>query len=190
MNALLIRAGDVVGRPVLTLHGDAIAQVKDVVVDPETGRIRAFTLSGRGLLSGPLKEAIPWSAVHALGRDAVMVADRNALREGADRVAGAGGGANVLGRRVLTHEGEDVGKVTDVVLDVTADEARLVGYEVRLDRHGEKGTILVPVSAPVVVSADNVLVPAAAMRSRSADLAEFREAAGALPEEEKGDAEQ
>ncbi|MFC8274128.1 PRC-barrel domain-containing protein [Streptomyces sp. NPDC057271] len=186
----LIRAGDVVGRPVLTLHGDAIAQVKDVVLAPETGRVRAFTLSGRGMLSGPLKEAIPWSAVHALGRDAVMVADRDALREAADMASGTGGGADMLGTRVLTQEGEDVGKVTDVVLDVTAEEARLVGYEVRLDRHGEKGTVLVPVSAPVVVSAENVLVPAAALRSPPADLAEFREATGVLPEEGAGDAEQ
>ncbi|WP_282695963.1 PRC-barrel domain-containing protein [Streptomyces sp. CC208A] len=190
MNAFLIRAGDVVGRPVLTLHGDALAQVKDVVVDPESGRVRAFTLSGRGALSGPLKEAIAWSAVHALGRDAVMVADRDALREGADMASGAGGGADMLGARVLTQEGEDVGKVTDVVLDVTADDARLAGYEVKLDRHGEKGTVLVPLSAPVVVSAERVLVPAAALRSAVGDLADFRKAARGSREEGTSDAGQ
>ncbi|MFE0641647.1 PRC-barrel domain-containing protein [Streptomyces sp. NPDC058877] len=177
-------------RPVLTLHGDAIAQVKDVIVDPETGSVRAFTLSGRGMLSGPLKEAVPWSAVHALGRDAVMVADRDALREGAGTASDSEGGTNMLGTRVLTQEGEDVGKVTDVVLDVTTEEARLVGYEVRLDRHGEEGTVLIPVSAPVVVSAENVLVPAAALRSTTDDLADFRKAAGGPHEEGTDDAEQ
>ncbi|MEU7033574.1 PRC-barrel domain-containing protein [Streptomyces sp. NPDC046237] len=189
MNAFLIRAGDVVGRPVLTLHGDAIAQVKDVIVDPESGSVRAFTLSGRGVLSGPLKEAIAWSAVHALGRDAVMVAGREALRESSGMAPGLGGGSNMLGTRVLTQDGEDVGKVTDVVLDVTAHDARLVGYEVKLDRHGEKGTVLVPVSAPVVVSAENVLVPPAALLSAAGDLAEFRKATRGLREEGAGDAE-
>ncbi|MFC8586719.1 PRC-barrel domain-containing protein [Streptomyces sp. NPDC057217] len=190
MSAFLVRAGDVVGRPVVTLHGDAIAQVKDVVLDPGTGRVRAFTLSGRGILSGPLKEAVPWSAVHALGRDAVMVSDRGALRETPDLASGSGNGTDVLGTRVLTPEGEDVGKVTDVVLHVTADDARLVGYEVRLDRHGEKGTVLVPVSAPAVVSAENVLVRAAALRSAATDLAGLRKAAGNLPEGGAGDAGQ
>ncbi|MFE0699763.1 PRC-barrel domain-containing protein [Streptomyces sp. NPDC058872] len=93
MNAFPMRAGDVVGRPVLTLHGDAIAQVKDVIVDPGTGSVRAFTLSGRGVLSGPLEEGVPWSAVHAPGRDAVMVAGRDALREGAATASGSEDGS-------------------------------------------------------------------------------------------------
>lgn len=188
MNSFLIRARDIVGRPVLTLRGDAIAQVKDVIVDPESGRVRAFTLSGRGMLSGPLKEALAWSAVHALGRDAVMVSGRDALREGDDTARAHG--ADMLGTHVLTQEGEDVGRVVDVVLDVTPEDARLVGYEVEVDRPGEKRTVLLPVSAPVVVSAEHVLLPAATLRFTAGDLAGLRQAARGLREEVTGHADQ
>ncbi|MEU6756805.1 PRC-barrel domain-containing protein [Streptomyces sp. NPDC046685] len=66
-----------------------------------------------------------------------MVADRDALREVAGLAHGLGGGADMLGTWHTRADGEDVGLVTDVVLD--ADDARLTGYEVKPDRHGEKG---------------------------------------------------
>lgn len=61
--------------PVVTLGGDAVAHVKDTVLDAAAGRITGFDLTGRTLLSGPLPRDLPWSAVHSLGRHAVMVRD-------------------------------------------------------------------------------------------------------------------
>ncbi|WP_411574781.1 PRC-barrel domain-containing protein [Streptomyces fradiae] len=62
-----LRAREITGKPVVTLGGEAVAQIKDVVFDAARGGIRAFTLSGRGLLAGPMKQALSWKNVHASG---------------------------------------------------------------------------------------------------------------------------
>ncbi|MFI7141496.1 PRC-barrel domain-containing protein [Streptomyces massasporeus] len=59
MNELLA-ARSLTTLPVVTLGGDAVAQLKDTVFDAAAGRITGFTLSGRGLLSGPPTRC--WSA--------------------------------------------------------------------------------------------------------------------------------
>ena len=94
------------------------------------GQVGGFTLAGRGLFAGPLKQALPWESVHALGRDAVMVRDESALgtREEVVEKATAGGG-DVLGSRVVTEKGTDLGKVVDVVLEVAELPDVVRGYE-------------------------------------------------------------
>ena len=52
----LVRAGDLVGRPVVTINGgDDIAEVKDVVYDPEARRLVGFTLNKRGWFRGSIR---------------------------------------------------------------------------------------------------------------------------------------
>ncbi|MFG2294589.1 PRC-barrel domain-containing protein [Streptomyces sp. NPDC048603] len=177
----LIRVADVVGRPVVTLNGDAIAQVKDVVLGAADGRVTTFTLNGRGLLSGPLREILPWSNVRAFGPDAVMVVNRSMV-VGPDETESTGGtGCGVNGAAVLTVEGEDVGRVTDVILDVADDAAWAVGYEVRLGHQGAgRGTVMMPVPLPIAATRENVVVPVASVRFTTEDLTGFREAARGL----------
>ena len=76
-----MRATEVMKRPVVTLAGEDIAEIKDVVYAGDRGEISGFTLNGRGIFAGPLKQALPWSGVHGLGRDAVMVVDEDVLEE-------------------------------------------------------------------------------------------------------------
>lgn len=105
-----LMASEISKKPVVTLGGDAIAQGKDVVFDATRGDVRAFTLSGRGLLAGPMKRALSWKNVHALGPDAVVIRDETAMDEGnaTAREAKSGpGGENVLGARMLTESGTD-----------------------------------------------------------------------------------
>src|SRR5690349_10342653 len=74
----VIRATELVGRPVVTLAGDDVAEVRDVVYDAERGTLLGFTLNKRGWFRGRLHERLPVASVHAIGRDAVMVsADRD-----------------------------------------------------------------------------------------------------------------
>jgi len=79
----------------------------------------AVNRSGRGLFAGPLKEGLAWSAVSALGADAVMIRDADVL-EPTQRVLDAsassgGSGGNVLGSRVLgSSEGDDAMRQTGV----------------------------------------------------------------------------
>ena len=49
---LLLRGTDLIGLPVVTLDGDDIAEVRDVLFDPQAGQVLGFTLNERGRLAG------------------------------------------------------------------------------------------------------------------------------------------
>ncbi|MFJ8073766.1 PRC-barrel domain-containing protein [Streptomyces sp. NPDC096176] len=158
-------------KPVVTLDGEDIAQIKDVVLDIDRGTIRCFTLSGRGMLAGPLKRVLLWQNVHALGPDAVMIRDESALEEDAAAVreAAARGGGDVLGARMMTEDGTDLGRITDVVIE-TGETARVIGYEI--DSAAEKGRmLLLPVIRPLPASGEMVVVPRATVEFTAGDLA-------------------
>ena len=133
----LMRTSEVTKRPVVTLGGEDIAQVKDVVYSAGGGAVGGFTLAGRGLFSGPSKQALAWSAVMALGPDAVMIRDIDVLESLStvlDQSASSGGsGGDVLGSQVLTDSGTDLGTVADVILEIAdqgGGQCDVVGYEV------------------------------------------------------------
>jgi uncharacterized protein YrrD len=183
MNTLL-RAREITGRPVVTLAGDDIAQVKDVVFDAQDAGVRCFTLSGRDLLSGPLKRILLWKNVYALGPDAVMVRDQSALTEDSAAVADAGaGGGDVLGAQAMSDDGLALGKISDVIVEIEeGDTARVVGYEI--ESAGAlwepRQHVLLPMPRPAAVSRERVVVPSVALQFTTGDLSGFREAARGL----------
>ncbi|MFG3410412.1 PRC-barrel domain-containing protein [Streptomyces sp. NPDC048142] len=175
-----VRAGEIAKLPVVTLGGDDIAQVKDIVFDAVGGSVRCFTLSGRGLFSGPLKRDLLWNKVHALGPDAVMIRDENALADDdeAAKDAKATGGGNVIGSRVMTEGGTDLGKIIDVII-ATGRNPAVAGYEVESAAQGREH-LLLPVIKPVAISGERVLVPDATGEFTAGDLAGFADAAHGL----------
>ncbi|KNE84116.1 PRC-barrel domain-containing protein [Streptomyces xinghaiensis] len=172
----LMLASEIGKRPVVTLSGEAVAQVKDIVFEGGAGRVAGFTLSGRGMFSGPKRHALPWTAVTALGSHAVMVRDEAAFEarnEVVDR--GEAGGGDVLGSRVLTDAGTDVGKVTDVVIEVTATTAAVAGYQVASSEAlgRQERTVYIPLAETVAVSGEALVIPAAATDFVADDLPGF-----------------
>ncbi len=177
-----MRTSEIAKRPVVTLGGDDIAQVKDIVYAAAGGSVGGFTLAGRGLLAGPLKQALSWSSVEALGADAVMVKDESALdsvQQVLDASASSGGtGGDVLGSRVLTDAGTDLGKVVDVILEVGGRRdapCDVVGYEIEASESlGEGGSrLLIPLPDTISVSGEHLMVPASAKDFVRQDLAGF-----------------
>ncbi|MCH0543440.1 PRC-barrel domain-containing protein [Streptomyces sp. MUM 203J] len=171
-----VRASEMARLPVVTLEGEDVAQIKDIVFDAARGSVRCFTLSGRGLLAGPLKRDLPWNKVHALGPDAVMIRDESALADD-DRISKdltASGGGNVIGARVMTESGSSLGRIVDVVITGGRKPA-VAGYEVETAGRGSH-RVLLPVIKPVAVSGEMVLVPDATGEFTAGDLAGFPEA--------------
>lgn len=177
---LLVRASELIGRPVVTLGGEDVAEVKDVVYGAAGGAVIGFTLNPRGgLLRGPLSEVVLWREVHGLGRDAVMIADdlalrpRDHLRKEAASSGGAGG--DVLGSRVLTTAGTSLGEVTEVIVDVRSDQADVVGYEVEASDalRSNRQRVLIPLPDTLSVSDENLIVPPEAVDFVRDDLAGF-----------------
>jgi uncharacterized protein YrrD len=178
----LMRTSEVMKRPVVTLQGEDVAQIKDLVYAGGGGAVGGFTLAGRGLFAGPLKQSLPWAAVLALGADAVMITDDSALQPTQsvlDSSASSGGsGGNVLGSQVLTDSGIDLGTVVDVIIEVPLSQGGqcdVVGYEIEASEAlGSKGTrMLIPLPDTLAASGEHLMVPAAAKDFVAHDLAGF-----------------
>lgn len=177
----LMRTSEITKRPVVTLGGDDVAQVRDVIFSAAGGELGGFTLAGRGLFGGPLKQALGWDAVVALGTHAVMIRDVQSLAPVDAVVAQAakgGGGGNVLKSEVLTDAGVNLGTVSDVIVQVTdgtAPRCDVVGYEIESSEAlGTKGTkVLIPLPDTISASGQHLIVPAAAKDFVSQDLAGF-----------------
>ncbi|MGI9093349.1 MAG: PRC-barrel domain-containing protein [Mycobacteriales bacterium] len=177
-----MRTSEINKRPVVTMAGEDVAQIRDVIYSAGGGAVGGFTLSGRGLLAGPMKQALAWTSVAALGADAVMIRDEDALeptQSVLDASASAGGsGGNVLGSQVLTDSGVDLGTVADVVIEVagmTGGQCDVVGYEIEASEAlGTKGTkLLIPLPDTLAASGEHLMVPASAKDFVAQDLAGF-----------------
>ncbi|MEE8601684.1 PRC-barrel domain-containing protein [Euzebya tangerina] len=167
---LLRHASEVTGQPVVTLRGEDVAQVRDVVFTPE-GSVEGFTLAGRGLFSGPKKEWLPWSGVHGFGPDAIMIdsAERLVAQEKAQKKAVKG---DVTGDEVLTRSGKVIGQVVDAVLRLEPDgELDVVGYEVEPPDGGD--VRFVPLPDTLAVNEGRLMVPDEALDFISKDLSGF-----------------
>lgn len=172
--AVLMRAKDIIKRPVVTLAGDDVAQIKDIVYTGDHGEVAGFTLAGRGLLAGPRKEALAWASIRAMGHDAVIITSEDSFDKRSDVVHKSEAKGDVMASRVISDTGTDLGKVVDAVLDI-GDKAHVVGYEIEaseaLGRAGRK--VLIPLPDTISVSGEALIVPASASEFVSDDMAEF-----------------
>jgi uncharacterized protein YrrD len=174
--SVLMRAREIVGRPVVTLDAaEDVAQVKDVLFDHAEARVLGFTLTKRGFLGSPLKEVLPWARVAALGRDAVMIETAAAIARPEGDMASGGGGGEVIGSSVITDAGKELGTVVDVILEVGV-RAAVVGYEMRAPAEGREKdapTRLIPIGDTHAASGKALIVPAAVERYARDDLTGF-----------------
>ncbi|MEV6755299.1 PRC-barrel domain-containing protein [Streptomyces sp. NPDC051214] len=158
----LMLVAELTKRPVVTLGGEAVAQVKDTVFDASGGQITGFTLAGRGLLSGPLKQSLPWSGVHALGPDAVMIPSDDVL-QARDAVVDRGEAdtGQVRGARVLSDGGLELGTVLDAVVE-SGVSGRVAGFEIAtteaMGRHERRAFL--PVHGQLAMTGDTLVIPA------------------------------
>ena len=172
--SVLLRAAELIKRPVVTLAGDDVAQIKDVIYSSVTGELAGFTLNGRGVFAGPLRKTLPWENVHGLGPAAVMIrneaslGDKQALR---GETEGAGGA--VLGSSVITQSGRNLGTVTDVILAVGPTMTDAVGYEIAPSDDSAPRRQFVPLPDALAVSGEALILPDAAIEFIRDDLAGF-----------------
>ena len=104
-----------------------------------------------------------------------MIADETVLQDREAVIAAAQAReSDVMGSRVITDDGIDLGPVSDVILEV-GDVADVIGYEVdsteALGRDNKR--VLIPLPDVLAVSGEALIVPAAATEFVSDDLAGF-----------------
>lgn len=169
----LTPATALVGRPVVTLAGDDVGQVKDVVYAMSSRQVVGFTLAGRGVLAGPLRRALPWAGVHAVGPDAVMIRGEQDLadpQEVAERAELRG--HSPIGGTVFTDSGSVLGTVEDVILDI-GRSAGVIGYRITtkeaLPPAGR--SVYLPLPGEAAASGEALVVPEAVSDRAVDDLA-------------------
>ncbi|MGB3734990.1 MAG: PRC-barrel domain-containing protein [Ilumatobacter sp.] len=177
----LIRASEVGGLPVVTIDGgEDAAQIKDVVYDASQHHLIGFTLNKRGWFRGAMKSTLAASDVIGIGQHAVMVPGEDCLTEkgGASGApAASGSGVDVMGNEVVSSSGAVLGKVIDVIIE-TGASPNAVGYEVETD----DGSVFIPSSAQMGLSAENLIVPAEAEEFTRNDLVGFGNSVGSFRE--------
>lgn len=155
---LLVTGSAIRGLPVVTIGGEDVAEVRDVIYNPEVGRVVGVSLNKRGFLAGRRREVLPSATIHAIGRDAVMVDDESCLIMPADAPADVGdppSGRDVTGDEVLTEGGTSLGRVRDVVV-LVGSTGDVVGYEIDT---ASGGTGYIPLPAQLAVSGTTLVVP-------------------------------
>lgn len=182
MSEHLLRATELIGRPVVTLGGESPFEIKDIVFDTSTGQLLGFNLRQHGFLGGPVDERLALGDVHGLGPDAVVVADADCLDAAVDLTSEGGG--DVIGNRILTDDGTELGEVVEVVI-TSGRSAGVVGFEVAaveaLRASGDHN-VFIPMPDTSAISGERIVVPDAAVDYIRDDLtgfggavAEFRE---------------
>lgn len=186
----LLRASELAQRVVVTFAGEDVAQIKDIVYAANGGEIGSFTLAGRGLFAGPLKLALPWSAVVALGPDAVIVESEDVfipLAEAfhTDGSPAASDRGDILRSEVLTDAGTSLGRVSDVIIGIGAaqgGQADVVGYQIDPAESLGRGKqpLLIPLPDTLSASGEHLMVPASATNYLTDNLSGFGSAIDAF----------
>lgn len=149
----IITASKTLKRPVMAVETAAeLGKVTGFAIDPDTCRL-ACVLYGRG----SNKRIVTWEILAGIGPDAVMVADHGRIiaPQTPEEETIAKGDRGLLGHRVLSEIGNDLGTVIDFDLDAdTGEVLRVVTDQMTLD--GDVLRKVGPVGAIVTAAVDPV----------------------------------
>jgi sporulation protein YlmC with PRC-barrel domain len=109
-----MRFSEATGRQVVsTSTAVTVGRVDDFVIDPRSRAVVALTV--KKTAGG---DTVRWSDLTAFGTDAVTVSGAERITEAGPEIAALSGKDHrVMGKRVLTTAGDDIGKVDDVEFD-------------------------------------------------------------------------
>ena len=117
---MIVKGKDVIGLKVVTVDtGTVIETVDDIAYDPINHRITALLVDSGGLFSSA--KAIHIDDVRNIGEDAVIVHDDSAIRSikelSSDVRSISDSNKHLVKTNVLTIDGKELGKVTDIFFD-------------------------------------------------------------------------
>lgn len=115
-----IKGKSVVGLNVVTIdNGSVVQTVDDIAYDPNDHRIVALLVDSGGLFSSA--KAIHMDDVHNIGEDAVIIPDASVIKSvkelSSDVRSISDSNKHLVKTNVLTIDGKELGKVTDIYFD-------------------------------------------------------------------------
>lgn len=94
---------------------DTVGYVGGLLVDPSTGKVAALRI-GQGLRG----DTVHWDDIEAFSPYAVVVRSADAARPAEGRAAELlAGDHQIMGKRLFTAAGDQIGRVTDVEFDLS-----------------------------------------------------------------------
>ncbi len=155
----LHKYSQVIGLPVICAdNGKKIANVKDVVFCPHKKSVLAFLIESRRYELK--KKAILAKDVLSLGRDALIINDCSCITDfkELERTQELKERGRLLGRRIYTKWGEDLGTVEDVLFDHRNGTVEGVEVSDGLLQDIIQGRRILPLFGKVEFGEDNILV--------------------------------
>lgn len=156
---MLHRYSEVLNLPVISAdNGKMAGIVKDVLFNTETREVKAFLLEHKGLEIG--KRLIFLKDVISLGNDAVII-DSCACISAPGRAAyteSFGKKGRILGLRIFSRAGENLGVVGDIIFDWMTGRVESVEVSDGIYQDVVKGRSILPLFGKVEFSEENVLV--------------------------------
>ena len=102
------------GRKIVsTSSADTVGKIDEFVVDPASHSVLALSLK-----KTDHGDTLRWSEITAFGEDAVTVSGADRINEADEQISALAGKHNrMLGRRVLSTDGNELGEIADVEFD-------------------------------------------------------------------------
>ena len=161
----MLRGSEVVGHPVITHDGGKkVGEVKDLVIDRGGSVVLGLLLDEGGWFKHA--RVVAWPAIQVIGPDAVIIDSDNSVvkaSEAPDMKDVLERGHVLLGRRVQTHDGRDLGKMEAVFFN--ASSGAVEGFELSggLAADSHSGRAFLPASRSFQAGEDVAFVdPSAA----------------------------
>jgi uncharacterized protein YrrD len=121
-----IKGKDLIGLRVITTDlGQEIEKVKELIYDPEVGKILALVVDPGGWFKDA--KIIPFEKIKTIGKDAVMIETEGVVKnagEVSQKISRIVEGDDYLNDNnlVITEDGTELGKVSDVYFDTDSGE--------------------------------------------------------------------
>lgn len=158
---MIAKAKKVIGLPVYSVNtGEESGKVKDIIYDPYQNKIAALLLDEEGLFSD--ERVLMYEDIESIGEDAVITESKELIRKikeiSQDIRNIIDGNTNLTGHRIITDEGKELGKATDILFDTASGEVR--EFEVTGNRFEvlSSGKKTVPIRGIKTIGKDAVIV--------------------------------
>jgi uncharacterized protein YrrD len=119
---------ELIDLPVINLEtGKEIGNIKDIVFDPKYSSLVGLIIDGNSWFKG--SRMVSYEKLHSIGEDAVTIEDESALTKlDKDKEYLDGSAGNIIGSRVVTNDGKELGNIEDIILD--SDSGEINSYEI------------------------------------------------------------
>ncbi len=126
----MYKGKNIIGKPIVSIEsGEMLDKIRDIFFDAQNKKILGFLADEGGLLSSA--RILPFESVHVIGPDGILVPTADAITRAKD-AAHAEAIMNednvVVGTKIMTDDGKDLGKINDIFFDELT--GTIEGYEV------------------------------------------------------------